>query len=80
MSPQPGVWFEFSNERYKILKSRHSNLQGKPGLVMDDSLTVACGSNSIQIEIIQRQGKKPQKTKEFLLGSKIKKGSLLQND
>ena len=47
---------------------------------MDDSLTVACGTNSIQIEIIQRQGKKSQKTKEFLLGSKIKKGSLLQDD
>lgn len=78
--PHPGAWFEFSNERYKILKSRYSNLQGKPGLVMDDSLTVACGTNSIQIEIIQRQGKKSQKTKEFLLGSKIKKGSLLQDD
>ena len=53
---------------------------GKFGEVISDKLEIACGNNqSIQILEIQRQGKKPQKIGEFMLGSKIKKGSILSN-
>ena len=78
--PSPGAWFEFKNERYKILKSETSLLNGKPGEVLDNILTVGCGINSIRILELQKQGKKPQKTKDFLLGSKIKLGSFLRCD
>ena len=41
---------------------------------------MACGNNqSIKILEIQRQGKNPQKINEFMLGSKIKKGSMISN-
>ena len=63
----------FQGERYKVLKATLSDLKGQPGSVLDDNLTVACGSKSIKIQEIQRQGKSKQKTAEFLLGSKIKK-------
>ena len=79
-SPYPGAWFEFKKERYKIVKSELSELTGKPGEVIDDSLTVACGKNSIRILEIQRQGKKVQNTSTFLLGSKIKKGVSLKHE
>ena len=46
-------------------------------LVIDENLTIGCGSDSIQILELQRQGKKNQTTKEFLLGSKINKGTIL---
>ena len=78
--PKPGAWFKFKNERYKILKSKMSDLNGKPGYVLDEYLTVSCGKKSIRIEELQRQGKRPQKTKEFLLGNRIKQGSKLQGD
>lgn len=77
--PSPGVWFNFDNERYKILKAKLSSKSGKPGLVLDDRLTIGCGINSLEILDLQRQGKKPQKKIEFLLGSKIKKGIILNN-
>ena len=49
-----------------------------PGLPLAENLIVACKSNSIQILELQRQGKKKQTVKEFLLGKKIKRGSILK--
>ena len=51
---------------------------GKVGEVISNNLEVACSKNqSIKILEIQRQGKKPQKINEFVLGSNIKKGSII---
>ncbi len=78
--PSPGAYFNFNGERYKILKAEIGNGVGKFGEVVSDSLEVACGNNqTIKILEIQRQGKNPQKISEFMLGSKIKKGSLISN-
>ena len=76
--PVPGAFFIFKGERYKILKADIGNGIGNPGEVVSDYLEVACGSGqSIKIKEIQRQGKKPQNIGEFMLGSQIKKGSLI---
>jgi len=77
LSPNPGAWFEFENERFKILKAKKSLSSGKPSFVLDENLTVACKLNSIQILELQRQGKNKQTAKDFLLGKKIKKDSTL---
>ena len=76
--PVPGAFFIFKGERYKILKADIGNGIGNPGEVVSDYLEVACGNRqSVKIKEIQRQGKKPQKIGEFMLGSQIKKGSLI---
>ena len=77
LSPNPGAWFEYENERFKVLRAKIFTLNGKLNSVLDENLTVACRSNSIQILELQRQGKIKQTTKEFLLGKKISKGSIL---
>jgi len=78
--PTPGAFFNYNGERYKILKAQIGNSLGRPGEVLSSQLEVACGENqSIKILEIQRQGKKIQKIGEFMLGSKIKKGSVLTN-
>ena len=78
--PVPGAFFNFGGERYKILKAKIGNGIGNIGEVISDSLEIACNNNqSIKILEIQRQGKKPQKVSEFMLGSKIKKGSKILN-
>ena len=76
--PYPGAWFTFNDVRYKILVSEVSFFKGKAGYVLDDQLTVGCGNNSLKIIKLQREGKKAQMSKEFLLGSEIKKGSFLE--
>ena len=78
MSPNPGSWFEYENERFKILRASKSLASGNPGTVLDENLTIACKIDSIQILEIQRQGKNKQFAKDFLLGKKIGKGSILR--
>ena len=75
--PNPSGWFMFNGERYKILRAEISNLKGKPGQVLSQNLDIGCGNSSIKILEIQRQGKRVQKSKEFLLGNSIIKGSNL---
>ena len=78
--PIPGAFFIYKNERYKILKAKIDKKQGNAGEVLTNDLEVACGDNhSLKILEIQRQGKKPQKIEEFILGSQIKKGASLLN-
>ena len=75
----PGAWFIYNGERYKVLKAEIGNAIGKIGLVLDDYLEISCSDKSIKILEIQREGKRPQNIKEFMLGSRIKKGSNLNN-
>ena len=78
--PIPGAFFNFNGERYKILKAEIGNGLGKVGEILSDKLEIACINNqSIKVIEIQRQGKKPQKIGEFMLGSQIKKGSVISN-
>ena len=77
LSPNPGAWFNYKNERFKILKAKISSRNGKQGSVLDENLTIACKSNSIQVLKLQRQGKNKQTAKEFLLGKRISKDTFL---
>ena len=76
----PGAFFYFNGQRYKILKAEIGNGIGKNGEVISDDLEIACGGEkSIKVFEIQREGKKVQKTGEFMLGSQIRKGSIISN-
>ena len=77
--PSPGAWFTFKGERYKILKAELGNSKGEPGIVLSENIEIGCKEGSLKITEIQREGKKVQKIGEFLLGSRIKKGSNLNN-
>ena len=78
--PTPSAFFNFNGERYKILKAEIAYGRGQVGEVVSDQLEIVCGKNqSIKILEIQRQGKKVQKISEFMLGSQIKKGSVISN-
>ena len=77
LSPSPGAWFEYKGNRFKVLKANKFSASGKIGTVIDENLTIACKSNSIQILELQKEGKNKQTTKEFLLGNKINRGDIL---
>ena len=78
--PNPGAYFFYKGERYRILKASLALGSGEIGEVLDNYLEISCGNKkSIKILEIQRQGKRPQNTGEFMLGSQIKKGSNLNN-
>ncbi len=74
LNPNPGAWFKYKNERYKVWKAKISNESGLQGSTIDNNLTIACKDKSINILEIQKEGKSRQATNQFLLGSKIPKG------
>ena len=77
LNPFPGVWFVHKRVRIKIISASVTSSRGNPGEVLDDELTIACKENSIKISMLQKEGKKILKVKEFLAGYKIEKGEKL---
>ncbi|RWE71816.1 methionyl-tRNA formyltransferase [Mesorhizobium sp.] len=81
LSPFPGAWCEVEiggrMERLKLLRSTLSDGVGESGGILDDRLTVACGSGAVRLVEVQRAGGKPAAAQEFLRGAKIAKGTKL---
>jgi len=77
-NPAPGAWFEFEGERYRVLEAELSKKNGTAGTVLDDELTVACGTNAIRPTLIQRAGKPAMPTAELLRGKPIPSGTILK--
>ena len=51
--------------------------QGAPGQVLDEALTVACGTGAVRLTRVQRPGKAAQSAEEMLRGYPIPAGTVL---
>jgi methionyl-tRNA formyltransferase len=74
LSPFPGAWCEMDfggkTERVKLLRSMQVDGEGKPGALLDDELTVACGEGAVRLTELQRAGGKAMRAEEFLRGAR----------
>ena len=77
LSPFPGAWFEIDGTRIKVLCSTLVDQNGNAGAVLDDVLTIACGSGTIRLTHLQRAGKSPQDAGQFQNGWPIAAGTQL---
>ena len=77
LSPFPGAWTMAGGTRVKCLMSQPAEGQGQPGEVLDDALTVACGTGAVQLLTLQRAGKGAQDAATFLRGMALPKGTIL---
>lgn len=77
-NPMPGAFVEFQGERIKILAAEEVEGDGSPGTVIDDALTITCGTQAIQPTLVQRAGKGVMTTSELLRGFPIATGSVLR--
>ncbi len=77
LSPFPGAWTTHRGERLKALASRVAEGQGRPGEVLDNQLTIACGQGALQLTRAQRAGREAQETDAFLRGHPITPGDIL---
>jgi methionyl-tRNA formyltransferase len=79
LSPFPGAWSEVPVDgvavRVKILRCEPARGSGAPGALLDDQLTIACANGAIRIVDLQRAGKAPMKTAEFLRGTPLNPGA-----
>jgi methionyl-tRNA formyltransferase len=78
LSPFPGAWCELPGAgRVKILRTTKGIGVGQPGRVLDDKLTIACGSGAVRLLELQRAGKQPMPAEEFLRGMPIMRANVL---
>ena len=75
LSPFPGAWFEISGVRMKALRSTKADGSGLPGTVLDDKLTIACADGAVRLLHLQRAGKQPMSSEQFLRGTQVKPGT-----
>jgi methionyl-tRNA formyltransferase len=77
-APAPGAWFEANGERVKLLAADVGNgASGRPGEVLDDCLSIACGSGYIRPLEVQRAGRAVMTPADLLRGFEIPKGTTL---
>jgi len=77
-APAPGAWFEAAGERIKLLHAAAgTDSSKKPGEVMDDNLTIACGTGCIRPLKVQRAGRATMSPGDLLRGFAIPKGTVL---
>jgi methionyl-tRNA formyltransferase len=77
LSPFPGAWCTANGARVKILQCRIVEQSGSAGEMLDDELTVACGSSALRFTSLQREGKGVMDAATFLRGFSLPKGMRL---
>ena len=78
-APAPGAWFEVRGERIKLLEvDAGDDASGPAGQVLDDCLSIACGSGYIRPRLVQRAGRAAMTPGELLRGFPIDAGTILQ--
>lgn len=71
LAPFPGAWFMLQGDRIKVLRAEVSDDSGEIGTVLDDRLTIACGTGAIRPTRIQKAGKPAMDVGEFLRGTPV---------
>lgn len=75
LSPFPGAWFDAdlggAPTRIKALRSTLAAGSGAPGTLLDDQLTIACGSSAVRLTQMQREGKGVMDAPTFLRGTRL---------
>jgi methionyl-tRNA formyltransferase len=77
LNPWPGVWFEYQNERIKILKAAvaENPQSAAPGTMLAKNFTVACGQGALRLLEIQKAGGRALEGQTFLNGQPIPEGT-----
>jgi methionyl-tRNA formyltransferase len=77
--PWPGAFFEHEGAPIRVLAAEVSpeTWPAAPGTVIDDRLAIACGAGALRPLRLQRPGRGPLDTADFLRGFPIPRGSVL---
>lgn len=73
LNPWPGTWFDIGKDRIKVLKAQiiHQNFPYPPGTIIDDQLTIVCREGALRPLWVQKEGRAPLSTEEFLRGYEL---------
>ncbi len=78
-NPAPVAYTFINGEKLKIFSAESIEKNGQAGEVIESEkeLIIACKQNAIRVNKIQKEGGKPLNIRDFLLGNKIQKGTIL---
>ena len=77
-NPYPGCWFEYEGERFKVLRAKVFDASGQPGEILPgEGLVISCGHGALEIQEIQRQGKKAMPIADLLRGFSFAAGKIV---
>ena len=80
-NPWPGTWFEHDGHRIKVLHASADLAaeggEDRPGIILDERPSIACGRGQLILSRLQRAGRKPQDASEFLRGYDLPPGTVL---
>ena len=78
-NPYPACYFEYGGERFKVLRAKVTDGQGKPGEILPgEGLKIACADKALAVTEIQRQGKKAMKIDDLLRGFNFTVGAICE--
>ncbi len=76
-TPWPGTFTTITGAVLKVLAAEPARGTGAPGTVLDDTLTVACGTGALRLSRVQGQGGAAMDAAAFLRGHTIPPGAVL---
>jgi methionyl-tRNA formyltransferase len=82
LSPAPGAYSKvFVRDRYEVVKILRAEVTegagtGSPGALLDEEMSVACGSGAIRVLQGQRSGRTTIKGRELMLSAKLAPGAV----
>ena len=77
LSPFPGAWCEIAGKRLKLHRAVIAAGSGKPGEIISDDLTIACGEGALRLVSVQPAGKSAMSAEDFLRGHDVSVGTVL---
>jgi len=75
--PWPGAVFRLGDDWIKVLEAKLAEGAGAPGTLLDDRLTVACGTGALRLVRVQRAGRPATDGAAFLRGARLVPGAVL---
>jgi methionyl-tRNA formyltransferase len=75
--PWPGTFTMLRGAVLKVLRAERANASGQPATVVDDRLTVACGTGALRLTRVQLAGRPAMAADVFLRGHPVTAGTTL---
>lgn len=76
-NPSPGAWTTINGERVRILHAEIVRVEGSPGEILDEALTIGCGEHAVRAMVVQRAGRRVCKGRELVHAMRLQRGQTI---
>jgi methionyl-tRNA formyltransferase len=77
LNPWPGTFCQLGDRVLKVIAAAPADGHGAPGMVLDDTLRIACGDGALRLTRVQAPGRAAMDAAAFLRGHPVPAGTVL---